>query len=451
MSHVIAAVSTGNVLSAIGILRLSGDGSVEIASKVFRAKSGKSLLESKNHTMILGHLLDTKGRVLDEILAVVARGPHSYTGEDTVEFQCHGSPAVLAEGLAALFQAGARQALAGEFTKRAFLSGNLDLTQAEAVIDLIHAETAEQAANAAGQLGGAILSKIDPIYDDLTHICSHFHAVLDYPDEDIEDFVLQKFLGQIDGGIATLSSFLETFQRGKILKQGISTVILGKPNAGKSSLLNALAGFDRAIVTDIEGTTRDAVTETVRLGDLTLRLTDTAGIRETMDPIEAIGIAKAEQAAGDADLALLVLDGSRPLSPEDFRVLAAAEQVPNVIALVNKGDLSPAFDPSELPLNALAISAKKDQGLDKLAEKMAEIFPNDGVYDGSILTNTRQAEAIARAKTALESAKDSMAYQTPDAVLIDVEEAMSALGELTGRTVREDITADIFARFCVGK
>ncbi|MFI3312751.1 MAG: tRNA uridine-5-carboxymethylaminomethyl(34) synthesis GTPase MnmE [Eubacteriales bacterium] len=451
MSHVIAALSTGNVLSAIGILRLSGDGAVEVASKVFRAKNGKNLTEYPNHRMILGHLLDTKGRVLDEILAVVARGPHSYTGEDTVEFQCHGSPAVLAEGLSALFQAGARQATAGEFTKRAFLSGNLDLTQAEAVIDLIHAETAEQAANAAGQLGGAILSKIDPIYTDLTQICSHFHAVLDYPDEDIEDFQLVAFQGQIAEGIATLSQFLESFQRGKILKSGISTVILGKPNAGKSSLLNALAGFDRAIVTDIEGTTRDAVTETVRLGDRTLRLTDTAGIRETLDPIEAIGIAKAEQAAGDADLALLVLDGSRPLSPEDFRVLAAAEQVPKVIALVNKGDLSPAFDPGELPLEALAISAKKSTGLDKLEEKVGQMFPTDGNYDGSILTNTRQAEAITRAKSALENAQNSMAGHTPDAVLMDVEEAMSALGELTGRTVREDITADIFARFCVGK
>ena len=280
MSDVIAAVSTGRQICAIGIIRLSGDGCIAVAEKVFKA-SGSPPTQSPNHKLVLGTLHDTSGRVIDQCMAVCARQPGSYTGEDTVEIHCHGSPAVLVAGLDALYRAGARPAGRGEFTKRAFLNGKMDLTQAEAVIDLIEADTADAAANAAGQVGGALKAKLAPIYDGLTNLCSHFHAVLDYPDEDIEDFGLQNYASVLRGSAKELYAILKTYGQGRILRQGVAAAIVGKPNVGKSSLLNALAGFDRAIVTDIPGTTRDTIEESVMVGSTRLRLIDTAGIRET--------------------------------------------------------------------------------------------------------------------------------------------------------------------------
>ena len=259
MSHTIAAVSTGSQVSAIGIIRLSGDDCIAVASKVFTLNSKKSLLEASDRRLYLGTLHDKQGRCLDQCMAVVSRGPHSYTGEDTVEFHCHGSPAVLAAGLEALYLAGAKPAKRGEFTKRSFLNGKLDLTQAEAVIDLIEADTADAAANAAGQVGGVLQKKLAPIYDDLVNLCSHFHAVLDYPDEDIEDFGLQNYSGTLKTDARQLHDLLKTYSQGRILKQGVSAAIVGKPNVGKSNLLNTLAGYERCIVTDIPGTTRDTV------------------------------------------------------------------------------------------------------------------------------------------------------------------------------------------------
>ncbi len=290
MSHTIAAVSTGNQVSAIGIIRLTGDDCIAVADKVFTLSNSKSLTQLSDRKLTLGELQDKQGRTIDSCCVVVSHGPHSYTGEDTVEFHCHGSPAVLAAGLEALYLAGALPAKRGEFTKRAFLNGKLDLTQAEAVIDLIEADTADAAANAAGQVGGVLQKRLAPIYDDLTDVCSHFHAVLDYPDEDIEDFGLDNYYGQLRGNAKKLYALLQTYGQGRILRQGVSAAIVGKPNVGKSSLLNALAGYDRVIVTDIPGTTRDTVEETVMLGSTRLRLIDTAGIRETADTVEAIGV-----------------------------------------------------------------------------------------------------------------------------------------------------------------
>ena len=277
MSHTIAAVSTGNQVAAIGILRLSGDDCIEIAEKVF----SRPLQSVPDRKLILGELFDIQSRAIDQCMAVVSRAPHSYTGENTVEFHCHGSPAVLAAGLQSLYAAGARPARRGEFTKRAFLNGKLDLTQAEAVIDLIEAETADAAANAAGQVGGRLQKVLLPVYDRLTDLCSHFHAVLDYPDEDIEDFGLTNYAASLRSDAKALYALLQTYGQGRILRQGVKTAIVGRPNVGKSSLLNALAGFDRAIVTDIPGTTRDTVEETVLAGSTRLRLIDTAGIRQT--------------------------------------------------------------------------------------------------------------------------------------------------------------------------
>ena len=453
MSHVIAAVSTGLSVSAIGILRLSGDGCAEVAGKVFTLNNGAALQDAPNRKLVLGTLRDKDRRIIDSCLAVYTRGPHSYTGEDTVEIQCHGSPAVLAAGLEALYLAGAKPAMRGEFTKRAFMNGQLALTQAEAVIDLIEAETADAAANAAGQVEGVLQKKLAPVYDNLTDICSHFHAVLDYPDEDIEDFGLSSYETALKADAKTLYALLQTYGQGRILKQGVSAAIVGKPNVGKSSLLNALAGYERVIVTEIAGTTRDTVEETVMVGSTRLRLIDTAGIRQTDDRIEAMGVERSKAAVENADLVIFVCDGSQPLTDEDRQVIEVCMDAEHAVALINKSDLGQAVLPSDLPfMTVIHVCTKTGDGLDSLAAVVDEMFAGAAPCDGSVLTNPRQFDAIRRAYESLLSALQGLKLGlTPDAVLTDVELAMEAMGEVTGATVREDITARIFERFCVGK
>ena len=452
MSDVIAAVSTGRQVCAIGIIRLSGDGCIVVAERVFTPLS-KPLHEAANRKLVMGTLHDARGRVIDQCMAVCSRQPHSYTGEDTVEFHCHGSPAVLAAGLEALYHAGARPAGRGEFTKRAFLNGKMDLTQAEAVIDLIEADTADAAANAAGQVGGVLQKKLAPIYEELVNLCSHFHAVLDYPDEDIEDFGLQNYTATLRAAAKELYALLQTYGQGRILRQGVAAAIVGRPNVGKSSLLNRLAGFDRAIVTDIPGTTRDTVEESVMVGSTRLRLIDTAGIRQTADTVEAMGVERSKKALEEADLAIFLCDGSQKLTQEDRDIIELCMDAPNAIALINKSDLGKTVQPGELPfMTILPVSIKEGTGLELLPEVLEEMFGGGMPCDGSILTNARQYDACRRAYEAmLESLKGLKLGQTPDAVLTDVEAAMEAMGEVTGATVREDITARIFERFCVGK
>ena len=452
MSDVIAAVSTGRQVCAIGIIRLSGDGAIEIAQKVFTA-SGLPLTQAANRKLVMGALHDTQGRVIDQCMAVCARQPHSYTGEDTVEFHCHGSPAVLAAGLDALYRAGARPAKRGEFTKQAFLNGKMDLTQAEAVIDLIEADTVDAAANAAGQVGGTLKRKLAPIYDELTNLCSHFHAVLDYPDEDIADFGLQNYASTLRSAAKELYALLKSYGQGQILRQGVAAAIVGRPNVGKSSLLNALAGFDRAIVTDIPGTTRDTVEESVMVGSTRLRLIDTAGIRETSDTVEALGVQRSKKALEEADLAIFICDGSQPLTQEDRQIIELCMDIPNSIALINKSDLGSVVQPGDLPfVTVLPVSIRENIGLERLPDILEDLFAGELPCDGSILTNSRQYDACRRAYEAmLESLRGLQLGLTPDAVLTDVEAAMEAMGEVTGATVREDITARIFERFCVGK
>ena len=453
MSQIIAAVSTGNVVSAIGIIRMTGAGCAEVADKVFTRMNGKSLGEAPERKLVLGDLHDAQGRVIDQCCAVYTPGPNSYTGEDTVEFHCHGSPAVLAAGLDALYRSGARPAQRGEFTKRAFLNGRMDLTRAEAVIDLIEADSAEAAANAAGQVGGRLQKKLDPIYNELTDLCSHFHAVLDYPDEDIEDFELENYADTLQNNANALNSILKTHTQGKLLRQGVAAAIVGRPNVGKSSLLNAIAGYDRVIVTDIPGTTRDTVEETVLLGRTKLRLIDTAGIRETADTVEAIGVERSKQAIEHADLVLFVCDGSSPLTDEDRDILKLCQGHEKAIGLINKTDLGCAVTASDLPFDTvISICVKNHLGMDALTDTVDTMFAGDIPCDGSILTNTRQADACRRAYDAMGRSIEGLNLGlTPDAVLTDVEEAMEAMGEVTGATVREDITSRIFERFCVGK
>ena len=453
MSHTIAAISTGLSVSAIGIIRLTGDDCAEIAGKVFTLNSGKSLSQAPDRKLVLGTLHDSQGRPIDSCCAIYSRGPHSYTGENTVEFHCHGSPAVLTAGLDALYKAGARPAGRGAFTKRAFLNGKLDLTQAEAVIDLIEADTADAAANAAGQVTGRLGRKLAPVYDNLTDLCSHFHAVLDYPDEDIEDFGLSSYESSLRSDAKALYALLQTYGQGRILRSGVAAAIVGKPNVGKSSLLNALAGYDRVIVTDIPGTTRDTVEETVMLGSTRLRLLDTAGIRETQDTVEAIGVERSKRSIQEADLVIFVCDGSKPLDEEDRAIIDLCEDLENAVALINKTDLGTVVEPGDLPfLYVIECSTASGEGLEHLADAVDTMFENQLPCDGSILTNARQFDAIRRAYEAmLRALKGLRLGLTPDAVLTDVEEAMEAMGEVTGATVREDITARIFERFCVGK
>ena len=456
---IIAAIATGHSPTAIGIIRVSGEGCFALCDQVFRAANGRPFPEQPSHKMVFGEMLDAESRVIDRGLAVRFPGPHSYTGEDSAEFHCHGSPVVLRELLDALFAAGARQAKAGEFTQRAFLNGRLDLTQAEAVIDLIDAETAAAARNAAAQLDGGLRRVLEPIQDSLLDITSRFYAVVDYPDEDVEDVKPEQVAEALSSAEKQLSSLLATCQRGKVLKSGVRTAIVGRPNAGKSSLLNALAGYERAIVTDIPGTTRDTVEESVLCGGVLLRLIDTAGIRDTEDVVEQKGVERSRKALESADLVLAVVDGSVPLTDEDLEVLRLAAENPRWIAVFSKCDLwdtkahSVGIIGSPAPAASVTLSSVTGEGLGDLENAVAALFPaGDPKEAGSLLTDQRQEEAARRARDAVRRAKDALENGlTPDAVLTDAEEALDSLGELTGRTAKEEIVSRIFSRFCVGK
>lgn len=452
MADTIAAIATGTQVSAIGIIRLSGDETFRVIDRLFFPYSGKKMSESADRRLIFGELRDRGGELLDVCLCTISRAPHSYTGENTAELQCHGSPTVLRAALDELFALGARQAAPGEFTKRAFLNGRMELCAAEAVADIIDAETVECAKNAAGQLSGAISRKVDGIYSALTDISSHYHAVLDYPDEDIEDFQLESYEGSLTSALTELERLLESHERGKLMTGGIPAAIAGRPNAGKSSLLNALLGYDRAIVTAIPGTTRDTIEEKLRIGRLTLRLIDTAGIRNTDDEVERLGVERSRAAMSKAELVIAVVDGSGEITDEDREVIAQAEAAPKGIVVLSKRDIAEPDAEITTALPVVSLSSVTGDGMDELERVIAEQFPLPEVPAGEILTNVRQADAVKRAIEYMRSALDAMrAGMTPDIVLTETEGAMSALGELSGRTVREDVTNRIFQRFCVGK
>ena len=409
MADTIAAIATGTQVSAIGIIRLSGDETFRVIDRLFFPYSGKKMSESADRRLIFGELRDRGGELLDVCLCTISRAPHSYTGENTAELQCHGS-------------------------------------------DIIDAETVECAKNAAGQLSGAISRKVDGIYSALTDISSHYHAVLDYPDEDIEDFQLESYEGSLTSALTELERLLQSHERGKLMTGGIPAAIAGRPNAGKSSLLNALLGYDRAIVTAIPGTTRDTVEQTVTLGRHLVRLVDTAGIRDTDDEVERLGVERSRAAMSKAELVIAVVDGSGEITDEDREVIAQAEAAPKGIVVLSKRDIAEPDAEITTALPVVSLSSVTGDGMDELERVIAEQFPLPEVPAGEILTNVRQADAVKRAIEYMRSALDAMrAGMTPDIVLTETEGAMSALGELSGRTVREDVTNRIFQRFCVGK
>ena len=451
----IAAISTIAAPSAIGVLRMTGPGTKEILDRVFRPANGRPMSRQQPRQMVYGSLLDREGRVIDDALAVCFEEGRSYTGEASGEIHCHGSPIVLQEGLQALFAAGARQARGGEFTRRAFLNGRMDLTQAEAVIDLIEAETPQAARNAVGQVEGVLRRRVEQIYQPLMEDLSRFYAVVDYPDEDIEELSGQQLHSTLAAAQQNLEELLSTFDRGRILREGVPTVILGRPNVGKSSLLNALLGYDRAIVTEIPGTTRDTVEEKINAGGVLLRLCDTAGIRATCDPVEKLGVERALASARRASLALLVLDASQPLTEEDKAAIEAAAAAEQSITILNKSDLPQKLRPEQLPAAcrpAVSLSAKSGAGLQQLEAAIAAAYPAGAGAYGQVLSNARQTEAASRALAAVRRGREALeAGLTPDAVLSDGEEALAALGELNGKKIREDLVDTIFSRFCVGK
>ena len=453
MNDTIAAISSAG--GPIGLIRVSGEHAIDAVAAVFQTKSGVRMTDAPGQKLMFGTLRDKSGKLIDSCYAVAFHAPHTYTGEPMAELQCHGSTAVLTLALDALFAQGVRQAEAGEFTRRAFLNGKLGLSEAEAVHDLITARTAEAAQNAAAQVMGAVGSPVQEMREELIGMVAHFHAVVDFPDEDIDPILFEDAAALLHRTTSRLYAMAESYERGRILREGVPCVILGRPNAGKSTLLNALLGRERAIVTDIPGTTRDLIEENVKVGQLLLRVTDTAGLRDTTDPIEQAGIDRALAEASASSLILAVFDGSKPIGDEDMLVLARAAGH-RAIAVVNKVDLPQQLDEKLLKkhfLHIVPVAAKPGEGMDKLLSLIPRtIGLGDGAFDGALITNARQAAALARAaercEAALYAAQSGM---TPDAVVMDAEGAIAALGEITGETVTEAGVSRIFSDFCVGK
>lgn len=444
----IIALSTATP-AALGILRLSGSQAITAVSALFCPRSGKNFAQEDSRKLVYGTLVDGQGREIDHVLATYSKAPHSYTGEDTAEVHCHGSPMVLTLALEAFYAQGCRQATAGEFTQRSFLNGKLDLLQAEGVADLIDAKTPAAVYLAAGQLQGRLTAKIQEIYQAFTHLMAHFCVVLDYPDEDIDPFTRQEMEQVISAQAKEISDLESTWERGKAIARGIPVVILGLPNGGKSSLLNALLGYGRAIVSPIAGTTRDTVEGEINCGAQCLRLIDTAGLRETSDPIEQMGVERSLQAKEEAQLQLIVIDSSSPLTGEE----PVEEEGIFTICVLNKMDKEQVVHKEDLHYRHICeISAMEKQGLTELMDMISQLFIPKSKEEEVLISNLRQVEQLRLAGSYVAGALEGLqAGMSADCILSDVEGAMWELGKLTGQNVGEDITQEIFSRFCVGK
>ncbi len=448
----VAAIATAGGVGALGVIRISGDDALSIADKVFFAFSGKRLCEMEGYTAAYGQLKDGD-TVLDDGVALVFKAPHSFTGEDTVEISLHGGSIILRDALRLILSKGAFLAGPGEFTKRAFLNGKTDLTRAESIMGLISAESDAQLKLSRGAHLGKTAEKIQSIIEDLTKAGAAISVYSDYPDEDIEGLDPESFGEMLKNAKQKLSEMLKTYDAGKILREGIETAIVGKPNVGKSSLMNMLSGANRSIVTDIAGTTRDVIEETVQLGDIILRLADTAGIRDTGDKIESIGVDLAKGRIETAQLILAVFDSSLPLDSEDFKLIESLKNK-NAIIIINKTDLGLKIQKEMFAdFNVVEISAKENIGLDALAEKIALISGTANLSpDSAVLINERQRECANRALDGVSEALATLVSgQTLDAVGICLDDALAALFELTGKRVTNEVADEIFRSFCVGK
>jgi len=457
MEDTIAAIATGTGKSAIGIIRISGPCAFQAVRRVFAPVGGWDSAKNKPRTMIYGTLFDKSGHAVDRCMCVLFPGPGSYTGEDCAELHCHGSPTVLSLGLESLFRTGVRQAHPGEFTRRAFLNGRMDLSQAEAVADLIDSVSPPAARNSVLQLGGALRNKLEAVYKDILGVVSHFQAMVDYPEEDIDPFDTENACSVLGDASKELERLADSYARGRVLKEGVLTAIIGRPNAGKSSLLNALLGYERAIVTSEAGTTRDSIEEPLLLGGVLLRLTDTAGIRDSRSETERLGISRSLDIASRAGLVYAVFDGSRELGPEDDETVSASLAAPNRIAVLNKSDLPQKIGTEKIQKQfefVCSVSALSGEGLDRLAGLTGELLgrSSQDYAEGEILTNLRQAEAAKEACRCLRGALAALrSGLTADAALCDAEAALEHIGAITGSSLRDDIAEEIFSRFCVGK
>lgn len=454
MEDTIAAISTAQIPAGIGVLRISGSGAIQVADKIFTSRRGKLLSEISGYTALFGKAHDGDDEI-DECIALVFRAPHSYTGEDVVELSCHGGPYIMKKVLQASISAGARLAQAGEFTKRAFLNGKLDLTSAEAVMDLIGAQGETAAKAALTQHNGALFKKIGGIKSKLIEISADIAAWVDFPEEGVpslEPEVLKNTLELINTDVKNL---MQNFERGRVIREGLDTAIIGRPNVGKSTLMNAIAGFEKSIVTQIPGTTRDIVEESVSFGGTVLRLYDTAGLRETDDPVEKIGVERAKERLSLSQIVFAVFDGSNTLTEEDKEIIDELENK-KAIAIINKCDLPQRIDIQYiLPKisHIVYVSATKNSGIDKLESTVEEMTGTSGFDpNAAIVANERQLECVRRAADGLQSALEAEnSGMTLDAVSVGIEDSIDALYELTGEKASDDVIDRVFSKFCIGK